>query len=108
DPAEYLGRLRARVGDTWVVVEKILGHDETLPPAWPVAGTTGYEFATAVTDALVDRDGFALLVDAYERWCGDDRSYESITYEAKRKVMDNELAAEVERVTDLLVRVCRE
>ena len=28
----------------YIVVEKILGWDEALPE-WPVAGTTGYEYA---------------------------------------------------------------
>ena len=49
DPIEYLHRLQDALptGSTasgqnfYVVVEKILFHDESLPPEWPIAGTTG-------------------------------------------------------------------
>lgn len=52
DPAGYLARLRdAGVEHVWV--EKIVEPGESLP-AWPVEGTTGYDF-------LVDAD--ALFVD---------------------------------------------
>src|SRR4029078_11348562 len=68
DPSRYLERLQracAAVSDaataavtedaaaagrlqTYVVVEKILSGDETLPREWPVHGTTGYEFLNLV------------------------------------------------------------
>ena len=43
-------RLADATGGRWVVVEKILEGDETLPADWPCAGTTGY-------DALLRRAG---------------------------------------------------
>ena len=49
----YLERLQGALGgDRYVVVEKILTGDEELPPEWPVAGTTGYEFARAAVALL--------------------------------------------------------
>ena len=39
DPADYLERLHAAAPEAWLVVEKILRADESLP-AWPVDGTT--------------------------------------------------------------------
>jgi (1->4)-alpha-D-glucan 1-alpha-D-glucosylmutase len=53
DPRRYLERLAAAVGDRWVVVEKILAPGEQLPE-WPVAGTTGYDFANHVVALFVD------------------------------------------------------
>ena len=44
DPTEYLERLRARATEAYIVVEKILEPDEGVPGAWPVEGTTGYDF----------------------------------------------------------------
>ena len=43
DPEGYLARLAEAAPGRWIVVEKILERDEALP-AWPVAGTTGYDF----------------------------------------------------------------
>lgn len=45
DPAGYLSRLRQLCGgEVYIVVEKILEPGEQLPSAWPVQGTTGYDF----------------------------------------------------------------
>ena len=60
NPAEYLHRLQEALrpdGDgedkgCYLVVEKILSHDEGLPADWPVAGTTGYDFLNVVNGIL--------------------------------------------------------
>ena len=107
DPQAYLDRLRAAAPNAWIVVEKILADDEVLPPMWPVAGTTGYEFARAVGDLFVDPDGAATLVAHHARFTGEQRDFAEVACESQIQVMTNELAAEVERVTDLAVAVCR-
>ena len=44
-PRRYLApAARARRPTAWIVVEKILEPGERLPDAWPVDGTTGYDF----------------------------------------------------------------
>src|SRR5688572_12342308 len=64
DPGSYLQRLQARAREVapesysnlrrfYVTVEKILGFDETLP-AWPVEGTTGYDFLVLLNGLFVD------------------------------------------------------
>ena len=72
DPLAYLRRLREAPGGDgpYVVVEKILLGSERLPPAWPVAGTTGYDFLGAVSGLFVDRAGLAKLDAAYGRLTG--------------------------------------
>src|SRR5207253_9381695 len=49
DPIGYTRKLQARVGDIYVVVEKILGPDEPLCPDFRASGTTGYDFLDTVT-----------------------------------------------------------
>src|SRR5690606_17930172 len=67
DPGAYLRRLRAEVGpDVLLLVEKILGADERLPPDWPVEGTTGYEFIDALADVLPEAGGADFLSRVYE------------------------------------------
>lgn len=66
DPAGYLERLRSAVGeDTYIVVEKILAEGETLPEAWPISGTTGYEFITTLPDVLVNTSGMKAITETY-------------------------------------------
>ncbi len=66
DPAAYLERLRAAVGpQTFIVAEKILGKDEELPESWPIEGTTGYEFISALSDLFIDEQGIDEFKTAY-------------------------------------------
>jgi (1->4)-alpha-D-glucan 1-alpha-D-glucosylmutase len=43
-PYPQLPQPAASKPEVFIVVEKILGHDERLPPDWAVHGTTGYGF----------------------------------------------------------------
>ena len=71
DPAGYLERLRAGAPDAWIVVEKILAADEDVPD-WPIAGTTGYEFAADATGLFVDPRGEDPLTAGYAAFTGND------------------------------------
>lgn len=69
DPAGYCRRLRAeldaiRLG-AWIIVEKILGADEPLPPDWDVDGTSGYDAMCDLTSLLHDPSGEAPLRDLW-------------------------------------------
>src|SRR5207248_2833564 len=57
EPAQSLGGLTPPARPLYVVVEKILGYDEQLPPDWACDGTTGYEFLNAVNGLFVDPAG---------------------------------------------------
>jgi (1->4)-alpha-D-glucan 1-alpha-D-glucosylmutase len=53
DPQQYLERPRAASVDAWLVIEKILEKDESLPDSWPVNGTTGYDFLDQVLGIFI-------------------------------------------------------
>ena len=57
DPEGYLERLSAAAPGAWLLVEKILARDESLPGSWPAHGTTGYDFIRALQTALVPSVG---------------------------------------------------
>jgi (1->4)-alpha-D-glucan 1-alpha-D-glucosylmutase len=81
DPAGYLERLRREaVEHVWV--EKILEPGEELR-AWPVEGTTGYEFVNEATALFVDPAGEAPLTELYADLTGERRSFARIAHEAK-------------------------
>ncbi|MDE3192073.1 MAG: malto-oligosyltrehalose synthase [Chloroflexota bacterium] len=107
DPGGYLRRLRAEAGDgAWILVEKILHHDERIRASWPVDGTTGYETIDLLTRVFIDPRGIAPLTDTYRGFTGEGRAFVDVAIEAKREVMRDGLAADVDRVTALLVMAC--
>jgi (1->4)-alpha-D-glucan 1-alpha-D-glucosylmutase len=106
DPLEYLARLRTAAPNAWIVAEKILESDETLPEAWPIAGTTGYDFLNRVTGLFVDPDGEGPLTDFYREFTGETRDYPGLVRDKKVLVLRNMLGSDVNRLTDLLLQIC--
>ncbi|MGG7517848.1 malto-oligosyltrehalose synthase [Allorhizobium undicola] len=103
DPAAYLARLRQAVGpDIYIVVEKILDKNETLPASWPVQGTTGYEFSASIADALVCPDGLQRLQQAFAM-LGASKPYAEQLLDAKDQMLSVNFAGEV----DYLARLAR-
>ncbi|MEU9144780.1 malto-oligosyltrehalose synthase [Streptomyces sp. NPDC048349] len=95
DPEGYLRRLRAAAGPhCWVVVEKILAREERLPPAWPVAGTTGYDALHRVDGVFTDPDGSAELAARYREFTGLPE-WELTAHACAREVLAGDLAAEL-------------
>jgi (1->4)-alpha-D-glucan 1-alpha-D-glucosylmutase len=97
DPRGYLERLP--VEHVWV--EKILEPGERLRD-WPVAGTTGYEFANDVTALFVDPRGEEPLTRWYEGLTGERRSFGAVAAEAKLELARTDLQREVDKLRSLL------
>jgi (1->4)-alpha-D-glucan 1-alpha-D-glucosylmutase len=106
DPAAYLHLLDQAAEGTFIVVEKILEADETLPADWAVEGTTGYDFAARVNSLFVDAAGEGPCTDIYADFVGGTVDYEAAVYENKHLVMREVLAADVRRLVNDLVWVC--
>ncbi len=106
DPGRYLDRLHHAAPRAWVLVEKILEGDEQLPPSWPVAGTTGYDWLNVTAGVLTDGDGADRLADAYATWTGLGARYEDVALQCKRAVLDGTLAADLTRLVSQLARIC--
>ncbi|MEU9006896.1 malto-oligosyltrehalose synthase [Streptomyces sp. NPDC048551] len=95
DPEGYLRRLRSAVGGRcWVVVEKILDRQERLSPAWPVAGTTGYDALHRVDGLFTDPAGAAELARTHAAATGMP-PWEETAETAAREVLTVDLAAEL-------------
>jgi (1->4)-alpha-D-glucan 1-alpha-D-glucosylmutase len=98
DPAGYLERLdlalRQAGGAPWVVVEKILESGERLP-AWPVAGTTGYEFGAVADGVLVDPAAAGTFAEGHRRLTGADPDPAELAVACKRERLLRDFGAEV-------------
>ncbi|AOF90418.1 malto-oligosyltrehalose synthase [Sinorhizobium sp. RAC02] len=102
DPQGYLERLRTAVGpDVYIVVEKILEKSEPFATEWPVQGTTGYEFITALADALVDEREGGRLAQAFQPLKGEEHrgNYGQEMRASKRQMLSDNFTGEVRRVT---------
>ena len=106
DPEGYLRRLHSRTGGAWVVVEKILEGEERLPSSWLAAGTTGYDFLNQVLGLFVDPSGEAPITRGYRELTGDLAGWEETVRSKKHQVLRDVLAADVTRITSLLVAAC--
>ena len=106
DPAGYLHRLADATHGCWTVVEKILEPGESLPDGWPVAGTSGYDFLIRVNDVLVESRNEAAMTDCYHELTGEVADFGDVVHTAKHRIMAEELAAEVDRLSSLLAAIC--
>ena len=108
DPLEYLNRLQkgligehakpANDNKCYVVVEKILGQGETLPPEWPISGSTGYDYVNVVNGLFIDEQGFKKLQAIFSAFTSLDLPASDIIYEKKKLVMETLFGGEIENL----------
>ncbi|WP_250435454.1 malto-oligosyltrehalose synthase [Caballeronia sp. ATUFL_F2_KS9A] len=123
EPREYCQRLRARLeelaaerpealrhgnGRTYFVVEKILARGEPLRRDWQVDGTTGYDFMNDVGALLHDPAGAEPLAALWAEITGKSACFADEALAARRKILAENLAAELDRVTRALHRIARD
>jgi len=105
DPGGYLERLADATGDAWVVVEKILEGEERLAPSWRCAGTTGYDALLRVQQVLTSSAGVEALDAVWAAAAPDRVALDDVVVDAKRLVVDDVQAAEVDRLMRLARRI---
>lgn len=98
DPLAYLHRLQdatsgKKKGDGrgvgfYVVVEKILGDREELPPEWPVCGTTGYDFLNVVNGIFVDPQGLSAVLETYSAFTQANDGVADVVHEGKKQAAE--------------------
>ena len=106
DPRAYLLRLDEAGAGVWALVEKILARGEELPPDWPVAGTTGYDWLNLAGGLFVKKEGAGVLEAAFNAFTGSEQSWEDIVHDCKIQVLDTSLASDLTRVVEDMARVC--
>lgn len=103
DPKAYCVSLRRKCPrPIYLAVEKILAPHEQLRPDWHVDGTTGYEFGARIGGLLADPATVEKLSSAYAAFTGADRPFAETEREAKRAIIDDEMAAELDALAERL------
>jgi (1->4)-alpha-D-glucan 1-alpha-D-glucosylmutase len=113
DPTQYLQRIRRLIADAqaprprpfYLVVEKIVGHHETLQPFAAADGTTGYEWLNTITQTLVEPHGLKALDDIWRQASNSAPAFAPVLAAAKRRVLETMLASEFTVLTRLLARI---
>ncbi|MCW4355435.1 malto-oligosyltrehalose synthase [Hoyosella sp. YIM 151337] len=71
DPVTYVRKLRELLGaDRYLVVEKVIGRNEELPPDLPVDGTTGYEVLREIGALFIPAAGTEPLAQLAQEFTG--------------------------------------
>jgi (1->4)-alpha-D-glucan 1-alpha-D-glucosylmutase len=102
DPAAYLKRLREKASGTYLIVEKILDPDEDLSEAWPVQGTTGYDFINYVNGLFCDRKNKRTFNRAYASFTGFRGDFSDLVREKKKLIIVEHMAGDVNNLAQLV------
>jgi (1->4)-alpha-D-glucan 1-alpha-D-glucosylmutase len=109
DPKAYLEALRAGVGKPfYLVVEKILAPHEQLRADWPVEGTTGYDYLNWSLGLLVESSAEGGFAETYSTFAGVSDEFEDIARVCKLRIMDNEMASELNALGRAAARLARQ
>ncbi|WP_440133839.1 malto-oligosyltrehalose synthase [Chitinophaga sancti] len=101
DPETYIARLRQLFGGScYIIAEKILEAQESLPYSWDLQGTSGYEFLAFVNHLLSNQQGVMELREYYNTLVPS--VYEDLVLEKKRLILERYMGGE----WDNLVRLC--
>lgn len=107
DPQQYFERLHSAYPSAWIVAEKILEPGEALPPSWPIAGTTGYDFIYHLNNLFIDPAGETPLTDFYAEFTGASTTdYAAMVLEKKQWILREVLGSDLNRLTALFVDIC--
>lgn len=105
DPKEYLQRLQKHRKSVYVIVEKILSGDESLPSDWPVEGTTGYDFLNRANGVFVNPANASAFDEIYREFTGNKADFHEIAYDSKKTVLERSFASELNALSCRLLEI---
>jgi (1->4)-alpha-D-glucan 1-alpha-D-glucosylmutase len=109
DPKSYFESLRnASSRPFYLVVEKILAAHEQLREDWLVDGATGYEYANLSLGILIDPAAEESFSTTYEDFTRANASFSEIARDCKLRIMDNEMASELNALGRAAARLARQ
>lgn len=105
NPTEYLERLRHKSDQVYIVAEKILESEETLPTSWPIQGTTGYDFLIKTNSLFCQTSNEATFTQIYGDFTGLRYSFTEIGHDKKRLIINRTLTGDVDNLAYLLKQI---
>ncbi|HLH51564.1 MAG TPA: malto-oligosyltrehalose synthase [Roseiarcus sp.] len=109
DPKAYFAALRkAASRPFYLAVEKILAPHEQLREEWPVDGTTGYDYANLSLGVLINPAAEESFSQTYRDFAGAAGPFDEIARACKLRIMDNEMASELNALSRAAVRLAHQ
>ncbi len=94
DPLEYFKRVESH-HPPFVILEKILDVDESLPSSFPVQGTVGYEYLNMLNALFVQKNHAHHFTKIYQKFIGYDLDYYPLIYQRKKQFLKMQLESEI-------------
>jgi (1->4)-alpha-D-glucan 1-alpha-D-glucosylmutase len=123
DPARYFEMLQDLAARAWnterpgagggprrplyVVAEKILSGQESLPRRWAVHGTTGYNYLNDLNGLFVEGAHARRMRRTYAKLTGHIEPFDDVVYASKRLIMETGLASELSVLAHMLSRIAK-
>ncbi len=89
----------------YVVVEKILAAEESLPAEWMAAGTTGYDFLGSVNGLFVDPAGLGELAHVYGRFIDQHLEFREVAHQSKLLIFRTAMSSDLQLLAHRLNRI---
>jgi (1->4)-alpha-D-glucan 1-alpha-D-glucosylmutase len=102
DPKQYLERLKEKVGDTYIVAEKILQPGEDIPKNWNIQGSSGYDYLNYLNSVFCDTENEQKFDRIYQNIQGGAIAFEDIVLDKKRLILDKNLVGDLDNLATLL------
>jgi malto-oligosyltrehalose synthase len=119
-PKKYCRRMRERLseleprrpadaplGGAYFIVEKILACNESLPIAWPVDGTTGYDFMDEASGLLHHERGEGPLGELWRRVSGRTEDFGVEEELARRQILQRSFSAQCDATVEALYAIAQ-
>ena len=83
DPDSYFEKIQEH-NPAFVVIEKILDLNESLPSDWNVQGTVGYEFLNVLNGLFIQKTYETHFSKIYDQFIGYQTDFDLLVYERKK------------------------
>jgi len=119
-PEKYCRQLRARLrvleqerpagcppGAAYLIVEKILAHDEELSKSWETDGTTGYDFMDEIGALQHCGAGEQPLTKLWQKVSGRPGDFKNEEESARRDILQRSVSSQLEAAIDSFFRIAQ-
>src|SRR5262249_52887419 len=89
----------------YVIVEKILGHDERLRESWATFGTTGYDFLNLLNGLFIESQHARAFRNLYRRLAGVESEFIDVAYRSKKLILQTAMSSELHMLARRLDRI---
>jgi (1->4)-alpha-D-glucan 1-alpha-D-glucosylmutase len=107
EPLQYFERLRRRLPEGRIYIEKILENDERLTADWPIDGTVGYDFLAKVNRLWMDDQRTDVLTATYSDFTGHSVNFGKLVREKKLAILESTFSATHEQLAAMALKIAR-